>query len=148
MTSADPNHKGNVAELAIAAAATKLGIAVSKPLAEHTRYDLIFDLGSRLIRVQCKWAPLRSDVVQVNLMSSRHTSAGKQIRTPYTAEEVDAIGAYCEQLDRCFLVPVGRVTGTRSVSLRVAAPENGQRAALRTYLARPSAIVARQAITP
>jgi hypothetical protein len=39
----DPNHKGNVAEAAIAAAAIKLGVDVIKPLVEHTRYDLIFD---------------------------------------------------------------------------------------------------------
>ena len=38
------NHKGNVAEAAIAAAAIKLGIDVVRPLVEHTRYDLIFDL--------------------------------------------------------------------------------------------------------
>ena len=52
----NPNHKGNVAEMAIAAAATKLGIDVSKPLVEHARYDLIFDIVGRLLRVQCKWA--------------------------------------------------------------------------------------------
>jgi hypothetical protein len=52
------NHKGNVAEATIAAAAIKLGVDVIKPLVEHTRYDLIFDLRPRLLRVQCKWAPL------------------------------------------------------------------------------------------
>ena len=41
----DTNHKGNVAEAAIAAAAIKLGVPVMKPLVEHTRYDLILRLG-------------------------------------------------------------------------------------------------------
>jgi hypothetical protein len=67
----DTNHKGNVAEAAIAAAAIKLGVPVMKPLVEHTRYDLIFEVGKRLLRVQCKWAPLRGDVVMVNLVSTR-----------------------------------------------------------------------------
>ncbi len=62
-----PNHKGNVAEAAIAAAAIKLGVDVIKPLVEHTRYDLVFDLRPRLLRVQCKWAPLKGDVVVVQL---------------------------------------------------------------------------------
>ena len=53
----DTNHKGNVAEMVIATEAMKLGVDVMKPLGEHTRYDLIFDLGSRLLRVQCKWDP-------------------------------------------------------------------------------------------
>jgi PD-(D/E)XK nuclease superfamily protein len=55
----DTNHKGNVAEMAIAAKATRLGIPVLKPLIEHTRYDLVFDVDGRLLRVQCKCAPLR-----------------------------------------------------------------------------------------
>jgi hypothetical protein len=38
---------------------------VVKPLVEHTRYDLIFDLRPRLLRVQCKWAPLKGDVIVI-----------------------------------------------------------------------------------
>jgi len=44
-----------VAEAVIAAEAMKLGIDVIKPLSEHTRYDLIFDVRGRLMRIQCKW---------------------------------------------------------------------------------------------
>ena len=99
------NHKGNVAEAAIAAAAIKLGVGVIKPLVEHTRYDLIFDLRPRLLRVQCKWAPLKDEVIPVRLVSSRYTSGGKPIRTPYRADQVDAIAVHCEELDRCYLLP-------------------------------------------
>lgn len=126
----DSNHKGNVAELAIASAATKLGVEVSKPLVEHARYDLIFDLRPRLVRVQCKWAPLRNGVIQVKLMSSRYTSGGQQVRTAYSAEEIDAVGVYCERLDRCYLVPIGLVEGRRGIHLRVAPARNHQRASL------------------
>ena len=51
----NPNHKGNVAELAIATEAASLGLSVLKPLTEHERYDLALDGGTRLLRVQCKW---------------------------------------------------------------------------------------------
>ena len=47
------NQKGAIAEEAIAAEAVKLGITVCRPNLD-ARYDLIFDLGSRLLRVQCK----------------------------------------------------------------------------------------------
>ena len=47
----DTNHKGNVAEAAIAAEATKLGIPVLKPLVEHTRYDLVFEVDDSLFRI-------------------------------------------------------------------------------------------------
>jgi hypothetical protein len=39
------NDKGNIAEAAIALEAIKLGIDVLRPIAEHGRYDLAFDLG-------------------------------------------------------------------------------------------------------
>jgi len=43
----DPNHKGNVAELAIATEAARLGLSVLKPLTEHERYDLVFGINGR-----------------------------------------------------------------------------------------------------
>jgi hypothetical protein len=49
------NEKGNIAEAAITLEAIKLGIDVLKPVAEHARYDLLFDLRTRVMRVQCKW---------------------------------------------------------------------------------------------
>lgn len=125
----DPNHKGNVAEAAIAAAAIKLGLDVLKPLTEHGRYDLVFDLGGRLIRVQCKWAPLRGDVVVVNLAGYRYTAQG-QVRSTYSADEVDVIAAYCEELDRSYLLPIELVGGMHALQLRLKPPRNGQRAAL------------------
>ena len=80
----DSNHKGNVAEAAIAAAAVKLGIDVLRPQFEHGRYDLVFELRSRFLRVQCKWAGLKPDgsVVYVQISGSRHTPAG-YVRTTY-----------------------------------------------------------------
>jgi prevent-host-death family protein len=126
----NPNHKGNVAEAAIAAEAIRLGVDVIKPLVEHTRYDLIFDLRPRLLRVQCKWAPLKGDVIVVRLVSTRYTSGGERIETKYSADEVDAVAVYCQDLDRCYLLPVSLFDGMRGLSLRVAATRNGQRASL------------------
>ena len=83
------NDKGNIAEAAIALEATKLGIDVLKPVAEHGRYDLAFDLRHRLLRVQCKWAALERGTIRVYLTSSWYTSRGKQVRTTYAADEVD-----------------------------------------------------------
>jgi hypothetical protein len=49
------DQKGAIAEAPIALAAIELGIGVSRPLGDE-RYDLIFDLRARFLRVQCKWA--------------------------------------------------------------------------------------------
>jgi hypothetical protein len=51
------DQKGAIAEAAITAAAIRLGVGVYRPLFEGGRYDLIFEVGETLLRVQCKWAP-------------------------------------------------------------------------------------------
>jgi hypothetical protein len=104
------NDKGNIAEMAIALEATKLGIEVLKPVGEHVRYDLAFDLGDRILRVQCKWARLEGAVVCVNLVGYRLTSRGS-IRSKYTAEEIDAVVAYCQELGRVYFLPAREVAG-------------------------------------
>jgi prevent-host-death family protein len=125
----NPNHKGNVAELAIATEAARIGLSVLKPLTEHERYDLVLGIGGRLLRVQCKWASRKGEAVFVSLSTSRRGPNG-YIRGSYSAAEVDAIGAYCEELKSCFLIPIEVVDGRRAIQLRLAPARNGQRAAL------------------
>lgn len=125
----DTNHKGNVAELAIAAEAARLGLSVLKPLTEHERYDLAFDLGSRILRVQCKWASHNGDVVLVHVDRSR-TSRRGYVRSTYGADEIDALAAYCQALDCCYLLPVEMVAGRHTVQLRTSAARNNQRASI------------------
>lgn len=114
----DPNRKGNLAELAFAAEAARLGLCVYKPLTEHGRADLVLGLGDRLLRVQCKWAKVKGEVVYVRLMTSRRTREG-YVRTCYSADEIDAIGAYCDELKRCYLIPIELADGMSAVSLRL-----------------------------
>lgn len=70
----DPNHKGNVADLAIATEAARLGLSVLKPLTEHERYDLALGIGDRLLRVQCKWTHHDGDVdlLPAAMVTGRH----------------------------------------------------------------------------
>jgi pyruvate/2-oxoglutarate/acetoin dehydrogenase E1 component len=89
--------KGAIAEAAIASAAIELGIQVLRPVVEGRRYDLVFDIGDRFLRVQCKWAPRERGIVVVHLTSCRHTLRG-YVRTTYTADEVDGIAVYCQEL--------------------------------------------------
>jgi hypothetical protein len=124
-----PNDKGNIAEAAIALEAIKLGIDVLKPVAEHGRYDLAFDIGGRILRVQCKWARLDGAVVCVNLVGYRLTSRGG-VRSKYRADEIDAVAAYCQALDRVYWLPAEVVAGRSAFYLRTAPAKNAQRAAI------------------
>jgi hypothetical protein len=124
-----PNDKGNIAEAAIALEAIKLGIDVLKPVAEHGRYDLAFDLGDRILRVQCKWARLEGAVICINLAGYRLTSSGS-VSSTYSTDEIDAVAAYCEALDRVYLLPASDVAGRSAFHLRTAPTKNAQRAAI------------------
>jgi hypothetical protein len=120
-----PDQKGAIAGAAIAAHAIKLGIGVAKPLGP-LRYDLIFDTGAELLRVQCKWAIRLRDVVVVRLATSRRGPNG-HIRSVYSAREIDACAAYCMDLDRHYFFRIEQVEGRRAFQLRLAPARNNQR---------------------
>jgi hypothetical protein len=121
-----PNEKGGIAEVEIAAAATRAGYRVSRPIVEGGRYDLIFDSGTELLRVQCKWGRQVGDVIQVRTGTSRHTPLDGYVTTKYTAAEVDAIAVYCADLDQCYLIPIAQAAGKTYLYLRVAPARNNQ----------------------
>jgi hypothetical protein len=52
------------------------------------------------------------------------------VRTRYSAGEIDFVAAYCNELDRCYLLPVDLVAGRTGIHLRLAPPKNAQRASI------------------
>ena len=119
------DQKGAVAETAIIHAAIKLGISVYTPVAEGGRYDMIFELGSRLVRVQCKWAPRHGDVVVLRCYSARRNRQGL-LRRVYLEGEIDAFAAYCPDVDRCYFLPFELFTRRTQVYLRLGPCRNNQ----------------------
>jgi prevent-host-death family protein len=124
------NYKGAVAEAAIAYEAVRLGVGVFKPLSEHSRADLVFELGSRLFRVQCKTARRTGAVLAVNLISSWYTPGGRYVRNRYQPGELDLVAAHCAELGRNFLIPFELVAGMTAIHLRLSPPKNGQQASI------------------
>jgi hypothetical protein len=118
-------HEGALAELAIMTEALRLGIEVYKPCFEGGRYDLIFGVDSRLLRIHCKWATVRKNVVKIRSYSSRRGADG-HIKRTYSSKEIDALAAYCPELERCFLVPISRIDGRPTAHLRIAPTRNNQ----------------------
>jgi hypothetical protein len=117
------DQKGDVAETAIVAAAVRLGIDVYRPVGEGGRYDMVFDLRERLLRVQCKWAPRQGDVIVVRCYSSRRNRDGVVHHT-YRTGEIDGIAAYCPELDRCYFLPFD--VERSQVLLRLGPSKNNQ----------------------
>jgi PD-(D/E)XK endonuclease len=125
-----PTEKGNIAEAKLAAAAIELGIAVCLPIGDGCRYDLLFDFGQELMRVQCKWSPRKGDVIVVRFLTSRLTPNG-YVRTKYGASEIDAIGVFCPDLDRCYLLPIAEFEGRGFAHLRLTRSRNNQEQGVR-----------------
>ena len=125
-----PSDKGAIAETAITAAAVQLGVFVLRPVQEGLRYDLAFEMGDRLLRIQCKWGRLQNDIIVVATRTSRHTPRG-YVFTTYSAQEVDAIAVYCQPLNRCFFLPIDEVAGISYIHLRLMPARNNQRALVR-----------------
>ncbi len=121
-----PDQKGGIAELAIASKAAQLGIVVSRPMTEGSRYDLIFDWHLGLQRVQCKWAVEIGGAVSIRPISCRRTATG-QLKRCYSADDIDALAAYCASLDEVWLLPIADFGHTREIRLRVSPAKNNQR---------------------
>jgi prevent-host-death family protein len=125
------NRKGAIAEAKIVAAATELGIPVLRPVQEHGRYDLAFEIGDGILRVQCKWGSRdeAGAVIKVSLQSCCLTPAG-YVRTPYAPDEIDLVAVYCGDVGRCYLLPSALACGRTCIHLRLVPPKNHQRACI------------------
>jgi hypothetical protein len=119
------NQRGAVAEAHIVCAALELGIGVFRAVMDE-RYDLIFDLRPQLLRIQCKTAVLDGDVIVIRCYSCRRSPEGL-LKRCYTTDEIDAIAAYCSELDCCFFVPAERISGRSHIQLRRTPTKNNQR---------------------
>jgi hypothetical protein len=114
-----------LAEAAIIKEAAKLGIIVLR-LLDDARYDLVLDLPTGLMRVQCKWAVRHGDVVVIRCRTCRRGRDGL-IHRGYKQGEIDAIAAYCSELDICYLLPLSLSVNRAAVQLRLAPTLNNQR---------------------
>ena len=127
----NPSDKGAIAEAALVLAAARAGVAVLRPLTEGCRYDLAFDVSGALLRVQCKPAARKGEVLVASLGTCRFTPSAGYVRTTYAPGEVDLFGLYCEELDRAYLVPIGEVLGQTHVHLRLRPARNNQSVGVR-----------------
>jgi hypothetical protein len=123
------NQKGLVAEAAVIKACAQLGVPISRPLADEP-YDLILDLRSVLLRVQCKWAPGDDDVIHVRCRRCRRGPDGL-IHGRYEPHEIDAVAAYSPVTDHCYLLPHDLSVSRAGVELRLRPPKNNQSMGIR-----------------
>lgn len=126
----DTKSKGDISELVVAVALTRAGYAVSKPLGENQRYDLIADDGERLHRVQVKTARVRGGVIKFSCCSTQgHRRTGNLATRPYTGQ-IELLAAYCPESGKVYIVPEAELTRSL-IHLRLVAPRNNMTKSIR-----------------
>jgi hypothetical protein len=118
------NEKGLLTEAAIVKECIALGIPVARPLDDEP-YDLILELPVGLMRVQCKSATKKGDVLVISCRRCRRGPGGF-IRRQYAPGEIDMVAAYCAELDRCYLLPLPLSVDRTAVQLRLVPTRNNQ----------------------
>ena len=96
------NQIGTITELEVLLYITKLGYTVSIPYGDKERYDQIWDINGKLIRVQIKTASPIDDIESAILVYCYSTSNGK--RHKYTKDEIDYFATYWK--NKVYLIPV------------------------------------------
>ena len=126
----DTKSKGDLSELVVALALARAGYAVSKPLGENQRYDLIADDGERLHRVQVKTGRVRDNVVKFSCCSTHgHRRSGNLATRPYTGQ-IELLAVYCPENEKVYLVPEAELTRT-GIHLRLVPPRNNMTKTIR-----------------
>ena len=120
----DSKFKGNITELEVLTYVTKLGYQVSIPFGDRERYDQIWDVHGKLIKVQVKTASLtdpRGAAIKFSCRSSQR-SKGKTKNTKYSKGEIDYFATFWN--GQCYLVPLEETSSEKI--LRFDPPKSGQ----------------------
>ena len=102
---------GEMAEAAFLHKAMELGLVVSKPWGDNSRYDFVVDTGERLLRVQVKSTSC--------LCEGRYAVAahGSDPKTGYSAEDIDFLVAHVPPEEAWYVIPGGVCAASASVAV-------------------------------
>lgn len=121
--------KGNISELKIALKLIEKGCTVSFPYGENCRYDMIADFDNVLYKIQVKTGRYENGHVLISLQSIksyRNSLETTNVRESYI-DQVDYIGSYCPQLDKCYMISLEQFKHLKSsIMLRVDPARNNQ----------------------
>lgn len=124
----DSKILGNTTEMECMLEFMKLGIQVSIPFGEDSRYDFIADINGKLYRFQSKHCSeiLDSDgnvnAVKFKAVRQSGSNASKWSCSKYTKDEIDYFST--SYRGKCYIIPVEQCSVIKI--LRIVTPKNGQ----------------------
>src|SRR5437763_15362142 len=96
--------KGNVSELKVLTAYSAAGFVIAVPFGGGAPYDLIVDLGHRVLKIQVKTGRLRNGCVTFSMQ--RHSGRGGK-GCSYRPGEFDYFAVYCLDTEQIYALPFG-----------------------------------------
>lgn len=106
----DTNILGKTTELEVLLYVTKKGISVSIPFGDKDRYDQIWDINGKLIRVQIKTSHLYTkNTGKAIEFKTTGTSNGKT--TCYSEDEIDYFATFWD--NQVYVVPVNETSSKK-----------------------------------
>lgn len=91
------------------------------PFGDNQRYDMVFDDGESLRKVQVKTGRVRAGAVRFSCASWQRDT---KVKSTYV-NQVDFFGVYCPETKQCYLVPIEDCP-SNEMSLRIVASLSGQ----------------------
>ena len=115
---------GEITEQEVALQFLKLGILISKPLVQSSRYDFIAEINNKLYKIQVKTSTVREEGSYFDFATSTsHTNSKGTLNISYTENDVDFFATM--YLGQCYLIPF-KLCGKRNQRLRLIPTKNGQ----------------------
>ena len=114
---------GEITEQQVVLEFLKLGILVSKPLVQSSRYDFVVDINNNLYKIQVKTGTFKENSYLEFATSTSHTNTQGTLNISYSANDVDFFATIYE--DQCYLIPY-ELCGKRTQRIRFVPTKNNQ----------------------
>lgn len=114
---------GEITEQQVALEFLKLGILISKPLVQSSRYDFVADINGNFYKIQVKTGTYKENSYLEFATSTSHTNTNGTLNISYTKDEVDFFATMYQ--GQCYLIPFD-VCGKRTQRIRFCPTKNGQ----------------------
>ena len=114
---------GEITEQQVAVEFLKLGVLISKPLVQSSKYDFVADINHNLYKIQVKTGTFKENAYLEFATSTSHTNTKGTLNLHYSEEDVDFFATMYE--GECYLIPY-RLCGKRSQRIRFVPTKSGQ----------------------
>jgi len=122
----DPRLKGDIAELKVIEWCLQNDYIPLTPFggANRCRYDIAYDTGEKIIRVQVKCRSLYKDKLVIQLSKQQNGRSGLTLR--YSEDEFDKLIVYCPDTNSLYDIPYELFGEQSLLTFRVTPTKNNQ----------------------